>query len=371
MSQNITSGVCWNSTTVRIGKKIDLKKANFLIFGAGAIGTYVGGSLAIMGNRVVFVEQPSAVKELRARGLRLDLNYSRNSAFHIQDSSVIFAESLDEDLKQGPFELGIYALKSFDTEAALDGIKPLSVKIPPILCLSNGVENEPSIAAIIGAAKVIGGIVTSSIGRRAVGDIVLERMRGVGVEDRHPLSLFAVEALNAAGLNAHLFRRAPDMKWSKMLSNLPANATSAILNMTAGEIFAHPRLFQLEMRMLREALNVMRAQHIHVVNLPRVPVHALAIGTHLPDFVARPLMLKAVGGGRGAKMPSFHIDLYSGRGRSEVDWLNGAIVRYGEKVGVPVPVNKVLTEALQALTKGEIPLETYALQPEKLLALFS
>ncbi len=47
------------STTVRIGRKIDLEKMNVLIFGAGAIGTYIGGSLAIAGNRVVFVEQPA------------------------------------------------------------------------------------------------------------------------------------------------------------------------------------------------------------------------------------------------------------------------------------------------------------------------
>ena len=91
MSRNITSGVYCNSTTVRNGKKIDLKKSNFLIFGAGAIGTYIGGSLAIAGNRVVFVEQANAVKELRAHGLRLDLNHGRNSIITIQDSSVAFA----------------------------------------------------------------------------------------------------------------------------------------------------------------------------------------------------------------------------------------------------------------------------------------
>lgn len=70
-------------------------------------------------------------------------------------------------------------------------------------------------------------------------------------------------------------------------------------------------------------------------------------------------------------MPSFHIDLYSGRGRSEVDWLNGAVVRFGKKAGVATPVNKVLTETLQALTIGELPLNTYAGQPEKFLALIS
>lgn len=121
--------------------------------------------------------------------------------------------------------------------------------------------------------------------------------------------------------------------------------------------------------MLRETLAVMRANRFRVVDLPRVPVRALALGTHLPEFIARPLMLKAVGGGRGGKMPSFHIDLHSGRGRSEVDWLNGAVVRFGEKAGVPTPVNKLLTETLLALTRGDIPLTRYSRQPEKLLSL--
>jgi 2-dehydropantoate 2-reductase len=348
-----------------------LKKANFLIFGAGAIGVYIGGSLALAGNHVVFVEQAHAAEELRAHGLQLDLTIIRGSVIKIQDSSVTFASSLEEALKSGPFDVAIYALKSFDTAGALDEMRPHVDRLPPILCLSNGVDNEPAIAAVLGADKVIPGTVTSSVGRRAVGDIVLERLRGVGAADRHPLSLFIAEALNEAGLNAHLFLHAGDMKWSKMLTNLPANATAAILNMTAGEVFDHPGLFRLEMRMLRETLKVMRANRLHVVDLPGVPVQALALGTRLPEIVSRPLMLKAVGGGRGSKMPSFHIDLYSGRGKSEVDWLNGAVVRYGEKVGVPTPVNKLLTETLLALTQGELPLDTYSLRPEKLLALIS
>ncbi len=120
--------------------------------------------------------------------------------------------------------------------------------------------------------------------------------------------------------------------------------------------------------MLREALAVMRALGIGVIDLPGVPVRALALGTRLPASIARPLMRKAVGGGRGGKMPSFHIDLHSGRGRSEVEWLNGAVARYGERAGVPTPVNRLLTETLLSLTRGEIPLETYARQPEKFLA---
>jgi 2-dehydropantoate 2-reductase len=108
------------------------------------------------------------------------------------------------------------------------------------------------------------------------------------------------------------------------------------------------------------------------VNLPHTPVKALAFAArYLPLPLSRPFMQKAVGAGRGGKMPSFHIDLYSGRGQSEVGYLNGAIVRHGGKAGVPTPVNRLLTDTLLALTRGEMPREVYALQPEKLLALWS
>ena len=349
---------------------------NFLIFGAGAIGTYIGGSLALAGDQVTFIEQPKAVAELRDRGLRLELLKSKvesqksdDSSFIIHHSAFTIVSSLPEALTHGPFDAAIFALKSFDTTAALEGMKPHAVELSPFLCLSNGVDNEPAIAAILGADKVIAGTVTSSVGRRAAGDIVLERLRGVGIAGGHSLSFRLVEEFNKAKLNARLFRRAADMKWSKMLTNLIGNATSAILDMPPAEVFTHAGLYRLEMEMLRETMAVMKAQGIKVVDTPGTPVRLLALAARLPGTLARPLMVKAVGGGRGGKMPSFHIDLHSGRGRSEVDWLNGAVVRYGAKAGIPTPVNKVLNDTLLALTRGEIPLTEFSLQPEKLLAL--
>jgi len=339
----------------------------FLVFGAGAIGTYIGGSLVLMGHSVTFIEQPKVAEELRKRGLRLDLGSGQYSVTSDQ-YPVGFAASLDEISQQKmPFDFAIYALKSFDTAAFLESLVTRHTSLPPILCLSNGVDNEPALAAALGKDKVIAGTVTSSIGRRAAGDIVLERLRGVGVAAGHPLSEKLIAALGGVGLNACLFPRATDMKWSKMLTNLIANATAAILDMTPAEVFSDPRLFCLEMTMLREALAAMKAQGIGVVDLPDTPVRALALAVKLPAFIARPILAKAVGGGRGGKMPSFHIDLHSGRGQSEVDWLNGAVVRYGEKSGIPTPVNKVLNSTLLALTRGEIPLTEFSRQPEKLL----
>jgi 2-dehydropantoate 2-reductase len=345
-----------------------MEKLNILVFGAGAIGTYVGGSLAISGNRVTFLEQSDAVKHLRTNGLRLELRGVQHT-ISSEQGSVHFAASLKEALSSAPFDFAIYALKSFDTAAFLASIGTHALNLPPVLCLSNGVDNETDLAAVFGADGVIAGTVTSSVGRSGVGQIVLERLRGVGITDGHPLSLFIQQSLNAAGLNARMYARSLDMKWSKMLTNLPANASAAILNMTAGEVFSHPGLFRLEMRMLRETLAVMRALGIRLVDLPGTPVRLLGLGVRLPEFISRPLLKKAVGGGRGGKMPSFHIDLHSGRGKSEVEWLNGAVVRHGNQVHVPAPVNELLTRTLMSLTRGEIPLETYARQPEKLLAL--
>lgn len=345
---------------------------NILTFGAGAIGTYIGGSLALAGHNVVFVEQPAVEDELRQRGLRLDLTIDARrktkDAFILPPTSFVMAGSLEDALKYWPFDVAIFALKSFDTSAALEGMKPFAEKLPPMLCLSNGVDNEPAIAAALGADKVIYGTVTSAIGRRGAGDIALEKLRGIGIADGHPLSAKLVSAFDAAFLNAGLFQNAAAMKWSKMLTNLIANPASAILDLTAAQVFADRRLYKLEIEILRECLAVMKAQNIPVVDLPGTPVRALAFATRLPLWLSKPLLGRAAGSGRGAKMPSFHIDLHSGRGKSEVDFLHGAVVRAGEKTGVPTPVNKVLTETLLALTNKEIPLDEFAGKPEKLIS---
>ena len=353
---------------------------NILVFGAGAIGTYIGGSLALAGNRVVFVEQPAVAEELRQRGLRLDLTLDdrrkTKDTSLLAPSSFVIAGSLEEALNYWPFDVALFALKSFDTPAALQGMKFFAEKIPPILCLSNGVDNEPAIASALreasprdGADKVIYGTVTTAIGRRGAGDIVLEKLRGIGIADGHPLSVKLVAAFNAAYLNAQLFPNALSMKWSKMLTNLIANPTSAILNMTAAQVFADKRLYKLEIEMLRECLAVMDALGLEEVDLPKTPVRLLTKAIELPLWLSKPFLSRAAGSGRGAKMPSFHIDLHSGRGKSEVDFLHGAVVRAGEKSGVSTPVNKVLTNTLLALTNKETPLEAFAGQPQNLLDL--
>jgi len=112
----------------------------------------------------------------------------------------------------------------------------------------------------------------------------------------------------------------------------------------------------------------MRTLRIKPVDLPGTPVRPLVFAIkRLHLKISRYLLAKAVGSGRGEKMPSFHIDLYSGRKKSEVEYLNGAVLRAGKKSGIPTPINSGLNSILLGLTKGDIPLNTYRKNPDKLL----
>lgn len=336
---------------------------NWIILGAGAMGTYLGANLIMHGQNVVFLEQPDAVEYLKEHGLRMNILGQEHRILHPDVYS-----SLPTVLALGNFDIAIFALKSFDTQSALEGLRPYSHSLPPLLCLQNGVENEPTLEQVLGKDKVIAATVTSAVERRGIGDIVLERKRGIGVAAGHPLSTQAVKAFSDAGLNARLFASPMAMKWSKMLTNLLANSSSAILDMTPAEILHHPGLYGVEVTQLREALAVMQALGIRTVNLPGTPVVSFAwITRHLPPSLSRPLISGIAGRGRGQKMPSFHIDLHSGRGKSEVDYLNGAVVRFGERLNIPTPVNQWLNQTLLRLTMSEVPAGEYSHQPDKFL----
>ncbi len=335
----------------------------FMCFGAGAIGTYIGGSLALSGQPVTFVDSPQVAAAIWASGLHLQLGDIDRA---IPQPEV--CGSINEALNQGSFDIAVVAIKAYDTSGLVQELKPFRGSLPPVLCLQNGVENEALFSEAFGYENVIAGSVTSAVGRIASGSIFLERKRGIGVSGAHPIIPRLVEGMNIAGLNARRYGSPPSMKWSKMLTNLLANASSAILDMPPAEIFAHPGLYRCEVRMIKEALAVMDAQKIPVTNLPETPVWWLVwFMRSLPPALSQKLLVNSLGKGRGAKMPSFHIDLYGGRGKSEVDYLNGAVVRAGEKYHVSTPINRWLNETLMGMVAGKISRDQYRRDPVKFL----
>jgi 2-dehydropantoate 2-reductase len=137
------------------------------------------------------------------------------------------------------------------------------------------------------------------------------------------------------------------MKWSKLVANLVGNASSAILDMSPAEIYGHPAAFGVERRQILETLAVMRRLGLRPVALPGANVPLLAFGVRFPAVIARPIMRRIIGGARGRKDPSLRIHATSGTGPSEVQWLNGAVARAADRLGVPAPVNRRLTELVE------------------------
>jgi 2-dehydropantoate 2-reductase len=343
--------------------KIQGNKLRVICFGMGAIGTYIGGSLASVGAEVVFIERKESLLKTPVDEIRLSY---KNQEIVIPKPVIL--SDLRDVLKTQPFDVAILAVKSFDTQSVLESINGFEDQFPPILCLQNGVENEDLIAGKLGGTKVIAGTVTSAITRSNLGKVRLEKLRGVGIECGHKMSIPLIEWFNRAGLHAKGFDSRADMKWSKMLTNLLANASSAILNWSPKQIFSNPLTYHIEVAQIREALAVMRAMDIHVVDLPGTPVNALMrIFNFFPESFTRKLIGVPLAKARGAKMPSFHIDLYAGGPLSEVTFLNGAVSRFGKMFGVNTPVNLVLTETLEALTSGTLKFEQINDKPEKLM----
>jgi len=201
-------------------------RLRFLCFGVGAIGTYIGGSLAVSGQDVVFLDRPDTAEEVRNKGIHLQ---RKDGKFSVEQPVVM--TGIEEALQKGPFDAAILAVKSFDTNTLLNELTPFYSQLPPLICFQNGVENETLIAAALGEDKAIAGTVTTAIGRMGPGSIRVERLRGVGISANHSFSVSLGTAFDQAGLNARLYKNDAAMKWSKMLTNLLANASSAILDM--------------------------------------------------------------------------------------------------------------------------------------------
>ncbi|MEW6503045.1 MAG: 2-dehydropantoate 2-reductase [Chloroflexota bacterium] len=336
---------------------------NYLIFGMGAIGTYIGGSLKLSGEKVFYLEKAEVARRFNQSPLIFEID---GKAHPFQPELV--SDSLETILGNYDVDVAVVAVKSFDTPAVASLLKPYRNQVSAILSLQNGVENEAILAEIMGSDRVVAGTLTSAVGKKETGKVVLEKKRGVGIAGDHPLSGKIVASFNRADLNAKLFPNAGEMKWSKLLTNLLANATSAILDMTPAEIFSHPHLFEIEKEQVRESVRVMSKLGYRVVDLPGTPVRLLSFLFHkVPGGIARRIAGKTLAAGRGGKMPSFHVDLYRGYRPLEVDYLNGAVVRFGKRLGVATPINSFLTEVLLSIAAGPLEMNIYRKNPEQLI----
>jgi 2-dehydropantoate 2-reductase len=324
-----------------------------LVIGAGAIGCLVGGKLALAGEEITLVGRPAFAAAVAENGLRLRMG---------EDEQIIrtigAVGGMAEAFAAGEvYDLAILTVKSYDTATALEELATVPIPHrPALLSLQNGVGNEEAIAAAWGEERVLAGTLTTPVSVPAPAVIRIDRpsfTMGLSAwSPKTPTTLLEAShaALLRAGFKAKLYPHAQGMKWTKLLMNMMGNATSAILDQPPAQLFADARVVDFEIAAWREALAVMAAANIPPVNLGSYPFGLLApLIRSAPKSLLRPILRRQVSGARGDKMPSLHIDLHQGKRKSEIGWLNGAIVKRGNASGVATPVNSLLTDTVTAL----------------------
>jgi 2-dehydropantoate 2-reductase len=263
------------------------------------------------------------------------------------------------------------SMKAYDLAPSLDPLIAFCPQPPPIIAVQNGINVERPLIEQFGAERIIAGSLTTPIKKETLNSLIVAHSgRGLGLAPIVPRQDIRqwVDLFQRAGIKTVAVADHQSMRWSKALLNIVGNATSAILNRTPGIVYKSGNMFDLEVRMLLEALAVMEKLKLKIVDLPGPSTGRLATGVkRMPRLLLKPIMANIVAKGRGEKMPSFHIDLTSGKGKSEVDYHNGAIARAGQEHGVPTPVNFVLNELLMKLTRNELDWRAYDGRPKQLL----
>jgi len=316
-----------------------------LVYGAGAVGSWLAARLALTGVEVTVLGRPATVAALRSTGLALALD---------DQTYVTYARYVERIAEIGPApDLVFLAVKSYDVAATLPDLHRLTAGGATVVTMQNGIGTEEEIIAALGPTHLLAGAITVSVSIAEPGLVSQHTdMGGVafaplpdGPTPGTALALFDAASVQAVGIGAYR-----DLKWSKLLLNLLANAQAAILDTDAATVVRDPTLFALERRAFREALAVMAALPAHPRALPGYDVPKLAAAMRLPVPVALWLLRGRIGGGRGEKRPSLALALAAGRQETEIDALNGAVERYARAFGLAAPVNATFAALVRRLT---------------------
>jgi len=334
---------------------------HYLIFGAGAIGCYLGGRLALNGQDVTFLARPKIASSLKENGLQI-LTEDHRALF----SNPHVVDSAEQALKDPAPDILLLTVKTYDVATAAAQIREHSSVPIPLVCFTNGVGSEALLSENLNDHPIIPATLTTAVQRIQDGIIQIERERGVAFAGSYSLLPSIMSDFSQSGMCVHRYLSANRMKWSKLLTNMVSNATSAILGWSPQRIFQHRGLFRIEVQALKETVGVMRKLGIKPQNLPGVKLALITPGLFLPQVMLQPLLGQIVSRGRGEKLPSFHYDI--GRGRSEVDYINGAVVRKGKRVGYPTPTNRFLLETMRLIVNNASEQEPFRDHPEEFLA---
>jgi 2-dehydropantoate 2-reductase len=336
-----------------------------LVVGAGAVGTLLGASLGFVGHDVTLIRifEPDSSRSI-------DLVRPDGSPVTIPVARFTRTQDAPEP------DLILVAVKMPALREALEPTR----KWPhvPTLTVENGIGAEQIAAEVRPGAPIIAGSLTAPV--RLVGEDEVRWMGrgGLGLAaftpSAEPLIPRLLSDFGRAGFRTARLADARSMKWSKLVANLIANASGAILDMDAHHIYADPRLFEVERRQFRETLGVMAKLGCRPTRLPGANVPWFVRALWLPAWLGRPILTRIVGGARAGKSPSLRLHVRSAPPDApspeptEAAWMNGAVVRAGAAVGYSTPVNRRLAELVDEIAADPDRRAWLRGHPERLLA---
>jgi 2-dehydropantoate 2-reductase len=326
------------------------------IAGAGSIGCFVGGMYAAAGRRVALLARQRVIEEIETNGLRLtsfegfEGNIASDHLTMSEDAAVL-----------GNAGAVLVAVKSADTAAVADAIARYAPEDAVIVSLQNGIGNVPVLRQRLPGRRVVGGMVPFNVvgrgkarfHRATSGHIVIER------DDAGTAA-----QLSVPGLRVRSTMHIDGVQWGKLLVNLN-NALNALGDLPLRQQLAQRSWRSLFADQMAEGLQAVRADGIRPVSPTPVPAGWTPHLLRVPDRLFAALLGSTMKIDADARS-SMAEDLQRGR-RTEIDYLQGAIIAIAERRGLQVPLSRRVVELVkqaEAAGKGSPGLTPQQIRPE-------
>ena len=266
------------------------------------------------------------VDAIRREGLTVETPAGKH---HIPRSTVT---TKPEEI--GQVDLIVIAVKAYDTELAMEGAVPLLGDKTVVLTLQNGLYNIERITRITGKNRVLGGTTAhgatqlshAHIRHAGSGETVIGVLQGERVLQVNAIG----DLLNRSGVKTRVTDDVNGALWSKLLINAAINPLTALTRLPNGEITECSELVDVQRRVVEEACAVAKQKGVMI---------------HFADPVAKVMeVCKATATNRSSMLQ----DILNGK-KTEIDYINGAIVSEGTSCGVATPYNQILTRLVKAL----------------------
>jgi len=301
------------------------------VVGVGGLGGYIGGRLAHSGQDVTFIARGQRLAALQQNGLHVR---SPDGEFRIQPVQVT-----DKPATVGPVDLIVFAVKTYDVQAAAEPLLPLLGPETALLPVQNGIAHIEQLRTLLGSQAILGGVSMISAHSPTPGEIERpggpQRIEFGEIDGSSSARCAAIaEAITAAGIEPVVSTKIEERMWWK-LAGVCGAAVFALMRGNKGQVWHFAETPALVRQVVAEGVAVAQAQGIALS--PNQPDETVAVFDGVPPQYK----------------PSMLVDLEQGR-RLEIEAWNGAIVRYGKQAGVPTPVNDLIYACLKPYANGGV-----------------